>query len=66
MSTQFPTVEGAAGNWEGCYELSVGNADKGLLPVEEVRRRIEPFISENLPLVLTQVSIKFSCWLSSL
>ena len=42
--------------WEGCYELSVGNADKGLLPIEEIRRRVEPFVTENLPLVLTQVS----------
>ena len=46
-----------AGKLEGCYELSVGNADKGLLPLEEVRRRIQPFISENLPLVLTQVGM---------
>lgn len=46
-----------AGKLEGCYELSVGNADKGLLPLEEVRRRIQPFISENLPLVLTQVDM---------
>lgn len=40
---------------EGCYELSVGNADKGLLPVEDIRRRVQPFIDENLPVVLTQV-----------
>ena len=25
--------------WAGCFELSVGNADKGWLPAEEVRGR---------------------------
>ena len=40
---------------EGCYEMSVGNADKGLMPIEEVKRRVQPFLDENLPLVLTQV-----------
>lgn len=42
---------------EGCYELSVGNADKGLLPVEDIRRRVQPFIDENLPVVLTQAPL---------
>lgn len=42
---------------EGCYEMSVGNADKGMLPVEEIRRRVQPFIDENLPLVLTQAPL---------
>ena len=41
---------------EGCYELSVGNADKGLMPIEEIQRRVQPFIDQNLPLVLTQAS----------
>ena len=44
-----------AGPSEGCYEMSVGNADKGMLPFEEIKRRVQPFIEENLPIVLTQV-----------
>ena len=46
-----------AGASEGCYELSVGNADKGMLPLDEVKRRVQPFIDEKLPLVLTQVPL---------
>ncbi|DBA84041.1 TPA: hypothetical protein ACH3X1_006523 [Trebouxia sp. C0004] len=45
------------GQMEGCYEMSVGNADKGLMPAEEVKRRVQPFIDENLPLVLTQAPL---------
>ena len=37
--------------------MSVGNADKGLMPAEEVKRRVQPFIDESLPLVLTQEPI---------
>lgn len=48
-------MEMGAGPSEGCYEMSVGNADKGMLPIEEVERRVQPFIEENLPIVLTQV-----------
>lgn len=44
-----------AGSSEGCYEMSVGNADKGLLPIDEIKRRVQPFVDENLPVVLTQV-----------
>lgn len=51
---------------EGCYEMSVGNADKGMLPVEEIRRRVQPFIDENLPLVLTQVYLLQTSHLSLL
>ena len=40
---------------DGCFELSVGNADKGLLPLETVQQRIQPFIDAHLPLVVTQV-----------
>lgn len=43
--------------------MSVGNADKGLMPAEEVKRRIQPFIDENLPVVLTQVSPAHCCQL---
>ena len=45
--------------WEqqrGCYELSVGNPDKGVLPVEEVLQRIQQFTAEHLPIVVTHVS----------
>lgn len=35
--------------------MSVGNADKGILPIDEIKRRVQPFIEENLPIVLTQV-----------
>lgn len=40
---------------EACYELSIGNADKGLLGVEEVARRARQFEQARLPLVCTQV-----------
>ncbi len=40
---------------EGCFELSIGNADKGLLPLEEIRRRVAQFTQTGLPLVVTQV-----------
>ena len=38
-----------------CYELSVANPDKGLLPIDEVRRRLQPFVDQGLPLVITKV-----------
>lgn len=54
-----------AGPSEGCYEMSVGNADKGMLPLDEIKRRVQPFIEEKLPIVLTQVMQipKPVCWL---
>ncbi|KAK9837625.1 hypothetical protein WJX74_001654 [Apatococcus lobatus] len=42
--------------WErerGCYELSVGNPDKGVLPAEEVLRRVQQFTVQHLPIVVT-------------
>eukprot|EP00884_Botryococcus_braunii_P010579 jgi/Botrbrau1/19522/Bobra.0035s0021.1 len=42
---------------EACYELAVTNADKGQLAGEEVARRVAPFVSMNLPLVLTKVPL---------
>jgi len=42
---------------EGCFELSIGNADKGLLPAEEVRRRVAQFTAEGLPLILTRAPL---------
>ena len=41
---------------EGCFELSIGNADKGLLPLEEIQRRVAQFTAANLPVVVTQVN----------
>ena len=40
---------------EGCFELSIGNADKGQLPLAEVRRRVDQFVAAGLPVVVTQV-----------
>ena len=40
---------------EGCFELSVGNPDKGQMPLDEVKRRVSQFVEQNLPLVVTQV-----------
>ncbi|KAK9815499.1 hypothetical protein WJX72_004708 [[Myrmecia] bisecta] len=40
-----------------CYELSVGNPDKGVLPIDEVRRRLQPFLEEGLPVVITKASL---------
>lgn len=40
---------------EGCFELSIGNADKGLLPEDEIMRRVRQFTSADLPVVVTQV-----------
>ena len=40
---------------EGCFELSVGNPDKGLMSLEEARRRVRQFVDARLPLVVTQV-----------
>ena len=40
---------------DGCFELSVGNPDKGQLPLEEIKRRVSQFVEQGLPLVVTQV-----------
>jgi hypothetical protein len=37
------------------YELSIGNADKGLLPETEILRRVRQFQEAQLPVVVTQV-----------
>jgi hypothetical protein len=42
---------------EGCYEMSVGNADKGFMPLPEIERRVAQFVSAGLPVVVTQVSL---------
>ena len=41
---------------QGCYELSVGNPDKGVLPLQEVLQRLQQFTTANLPIVVTHVS----------
>ncbi len=51
---------------EGCFELSVGNADKGLLPLEEIQRRLAQFTATGLPVVVTQVpTLSALCFMSS-
>lgn len=48
---------------EAAFELSIGNADKGLLPMEEIKRRVSQFTSAGIPLVLTQVGASALAWL---
>lgn len=38
---------------EGAFELSIGNADKGVLPAAEIERRVAQFEAAGLPVVLT-------------
>lgn len=42
---------------EGCFELSVGNADKGFLPLPEVERRVAQFLEADLPVVVTSAPL---------
>jgi hypothetical protein len=51
---------------EGCFELSVGNPDKGLMSLEEAKRRVAQFVKAGLPLVVTQVrcSIQYSLFIN--
>lgn len=44
---------------EGAFELSIGNADKGFLSVEEVKKRLAQFTSTltNLPVVITKAPL---------
>lgn len=42
---------------EGCFELSIGNADKGLLPISEIQQRVAQFTAAGLPLVVTQAPL---------
>ena len=46
-------ASGSGEKMEGLFELSIGNADKGMLPAEEVRRRVAQFTAAGLPLMLT-------------
>ncbi|GAX76497.1 hypothetical protein CEUSTIGMA_g3942.t1 [Chlamydomonas eustigma] len=50
---QFGAVKGL----EGCFELSIGNADKGMLTAIEIRKRVRQFISAGLPVVLTSAPL---------
>ena len=50
-------VAGRSG--EGCFELSIGNPDKGLLPLELVRQRVQQFVQTGTPVVVTQASPPF-------
>ena len=40
---------------EGCFELSIGNPDKGMLPLDQVRQRVKQFTAADLPVVVVQV-----------
>ncbi|KAK9839540.1 hypothetical protein WJX81_008400 [Elliptochloris bilobata] len=42
---------------EALYELSVGNPDKGMLALDDVRQRVAQFTETGLPLVVTQASL---------
>lgn len=44
------------GSDEGCYELSIGNPDKGVMPIEECRKRIKQFTDADIPLLVTKVN----------
>ena len=45
---------------EGCYELSIGNPDKGTMPIEECKKRIQQFIDADLPILVTKVKFDLS------
>uniref|UniRef100_A0A7S3QL21 Cytidyltransferase-like domain-containing protein n=1 Tax=Dunaliella tertiolecta TaxID=3047 RepID=A0A7S3QL21_DUNTE len=42
-----------SGDKEAAFELSIGNPDKGMLPVEETRRRVQQFVDAQLPVVVS-------------
>ncbi|GIL49814.1 hypothetical protein Vafri_6129 [Volvox africanus] len=42
---------------EGAFELTVQNADKGLLSAEEIRRRVAQFVALGLPVVVTRAPL---------
>lgn len=48
-------MQAAGDDADGCYEMSVGNPDKGLMDIEEVIRRVTPFQDSGTPLVVVQV-----------
>jgi hypothetical protein len=57
MELLHKAVAMAGPEWEGCFELSVGNADKGLLALEEVQRRVAQFEQSRLPLIVTSAPL---------
>ena len=46
----------AAGGLPGCYEMTVGHPDKGQLELAVVRRRLQPFLDDGTPIIVTQAS----------
>jgi hypothetical protein len=42
---------------DGAFELAISNADKGLLPLPEIERRVAQFIAAQLPVVITQAPL---------
>ncbi|KAG2439524.1 hypothetical protein HXX76_004877 [Chlamydomonas incerta] len=55
LATAVAAASAAAGRQlEGAFELTVENADKGLLDLAEIRRRVAQFVAAGLPLVVTR------------
>lgn len=50
-------IHGMSAASDGAFELSVGNADKGLLPLPEIERRVAQFVAAQLPVVITQAPL---------
>ncbi|WIA37878.1 hypothetical protein OEZ86_014725 [Tetradesmus obliquus] len=50
-------VEMAGPGAEGCFELTVQNADKGQLGLEEVQARVAQFVAAGLPLLVTRATL---------
>jgi len=42
---------------DGAFELAISNADKGLLSLPEIERRVAQFIAAQLPVVITQAPL---------
>ncbi|PNW82224.1 hypothetical protein CHLRE_06g278116v5 [Chlamydomonas reinhardtii] len=55
LATAVAAASKAAGRQlEGAFELTVENADKGLLGLDEIRARVAQFVAAGLPVVVTR------------
>ncbi|KAF6262762.1 hypothetical protein COO60DRAFT_1635750 [Scenedesmus sp. NREL 46B-D3] len=50
-------VQMAGTGAEGCFELTVQNADKGQLSLEDVQARVAQFVAAGLPLLVTSATL---------
>ncbi|KAF8058477.1 hypothetical protein HT031_005601 [Scenedesmus sp. PABB004] len=50
-------VRGAGPGAQGCFELTVANADKGVLELGELRARVAQFVAAGLPLLVTSAPL---------